>query len=681
MVKSTNKPYNDELQRQTKRIQQDYGFTANPSLPVRKRILNRLLHMSVREFFAHCNNLSFHNLCVENNIPTSAAKLLGLGLKYCICDRKAPTDLSDFQFERFRKSIRTKYQLLGLEDAEERTYEPKIYVKNPNWTPETASPEVEEAINAFETALRNLVISNHRRSIFQKNLTRHELQQLRALRSNKDIIILPSDKNLGPVALDTTTYVQKVLTEHLLNDRQYKLLTTDEAKLVRHEASTKLWNLVNEHAPNFAPHEQEYFNRRYLQRRSCRVPIFYGSPKIHKPGVPLRPIVSCVNSEMEILSIFLDYQLQRVLPLCKYYLRDSWQLLEKLKDLGPLPDNARLITVDAVGMYNNIDTDLAIQSISKWLNLHKHEIPNDFPTQFVLEGLRLIMTTNVFEFDDISCLQKNGTAMGTCVAVMYATIYYSYYEETHLAVDHGITLYVRFIDDVFLIQNQTPGSHAVLANDFNNYGPPGKRLQWLSSGPQTQVTFLDLTLKIVANRIEVKTYEKPLNLHLYIPAFSAHSSAMAKGMIYGMLRRFWLQNTQTNDYIGLVRAFYHHLLERGYDHDFLQREFLAAAHKLSLPIQPIHNGSTADRGLAFLHVKYHPFQITRKDIQTAYQQTCADTLLKAKSNTDGLYGLQVKRLIVAQSRASNLRDRLCRTQLELPEGKRASSHIHLLQNE
>lgn len=679
------KVYNKQIVRCNKALKEEYGFTADPDLPIRKNMLQRLMSMPLEEFFAYCANRSFHNFCVENYIPNSAARILGLGLKFCICDRPAPSDLSDFQFSRLRRDVRTRYLFMGGDgDSTLSASERKIYVRNPDWNPGTANREIECALDRFEDTLRHLV--TNRRRQFHANLARYELNQIRLLRSNPDIIILPSDKNLGPAAMDTSRYVRKVLTEHLLNAKQYQLLTAEEATERQMKAAQKMWALIESYAEadSFSERESQYFDRRYKQRESCRVPQFYGTPKVHKEGTPLRPIVSKVNSEMEILSIFLDYQLQRVLHLCKHHVRDSWHLLELLKELGPLPPNARLVTVDAVSMYSNINTDHAIESLTLWLDRHKAELPSGFPTEFILKGTRLVMESNIFQFDDIFCWQKNGTAMGTSLACIYATIYFSYHEETRLcepSMGHGILLYVRFIDDVFAIQVQQAGSHARLINDFNSFGPPGRRLKWLSSGPQTEVVFLDLSLQIGKDgRVRARTFEKPMNLHLYIPSFSAHSPSVARGLIFGMLRRYWLQNSRTADYQRFAGSFFQHLLDRGYNSDFLDGEFLAAAKKLEQPKIPGSND--AAESLAFLHVQFHPFQIPRKEIQAAFHSTCADTLRTARSDNEDVFErLGVKRLIVAQSRATNLRDRLCRTCLSLPEGKRASDYVNHLQRE
>ena len=166
-------------------------------------------------------------------VPNTAARLLGLGLKFCICDRPAPNDLSDFQFDRFTGDMRTKYFVMCHSDPTERhsndDCEPKIYVRNPAWNPPPATPEMETAVENFQASVASLV-HGARLQRFQSNLCRHELQQIRLLHDNKQIIILPSDKNLGPVAMDMDMCVRKVLNEHLLDSNRYELLSPDEAK-------------------------------------------------------------------------------------------------------------------------------------------------------------------------------------------------------------------------------------------------------------------------------------------------------------------------------------------------------------------------------------------------------------------------------------------------------------------
>ena len=357
-----------ETEHQNKVILVDFDFITNPRLPIHKNMLRWLLKMTLTKFFSYCSNRSFHNLCIDNHILNSAAWLLGLGLKFCICDHPPPSDLLDFQFDHFNRDVQIKYFVMCNSDPTEcndSDYEPKIYVCNTSWNPPNATPAMERALVNFKASIAAQVHLNHSHH-FCPNLSWHELQQIHALCNNENIIILQSDKNLGIVAMDTDWYTQKVLMEHLLDPNQYEILAANKALQHQTEAAQKMWQLIGDNSSDFKPSECQYFEWHYKQCSLCRVPLFYGNPKVHKKGIPLRPIVSKVNSEIEILSIFLDYQLHHLLPLCKQYVRDSWHLLDLLDNMEDLPMDAHLITLDAKAMYSNIDTDHAINLIGCW---------------------------------------------------------------------------------------------------------------------------------------------------------------------------------------------------------------------------------------------------------------------------------------------------------------------------
>ena len=113
--------------------------------------------------------------------------------------------------------------------------------------------------------------------------------------------------------------------------------------------------------------------------------------------------------------------------------------------------------------------------------------------------------------------------MGTSAAVMWATIYYVYHKVHTLLTKHGTNLlyYKRSIDNVFCVwTGNLTTDWAASKEDVNNFGV----LKWEieSVTPSSSVNFLDMTLTICNNKIITKTYQKEINLHLYIPPSSKH---------------------------------------------------------------------------------------------------------------------------------------------------------------
>ena len=117
------------------------------------------------------------------------------------------------------------------------------------------------------------------------------------------------------------------------------------------------------------------------------------------------------------------------------------------------------------------------------------------------------MNNNTFMFGDTYWIQLCGTAMGTSCACIYATLFYTYHEKTALLpiFHQHIILYVRFIDDIFVIWKNDCED---IFKEFKNSLPYGK-LEWDTTPIDTMCNFLDLTLYIEANgHIATKTFQK-----------------------------------------------------------------------------------------------------------------------------------------------------------------------------
>jgi len=144
-----------------------------------------------------------------------------------------------------------------------------------------------------------------------------------------------------------------------------------------------------------------------------------------------------------------------VVHCCPSRLKDSASLLTDLQQLPPLPLGTKLATADAVSMYTNMDTQHVISTVNRWLHRHSRALPSDLHIELITEAISIVMTQNVFQFDDTYWVQTCGAAMGTSVACVLATIYYSYHEETTLLHTYGnggpLLFYKRFIDDGFIM--------------------------------------------------------------------------------------------------------------------------------------------------------------------------------------------------------------------------------------
>lgn len=253
--------------------------------------------------------------------------------------------------------------------------------------------------------------------------------------------------------------------------------------------------------------------------------------------------------------------------------------------------------------------------------------------------------------------------MGTCCACMYATLYPAYHERKVILPKYSNSLIFlrRFIDDIYGIwTGPADATWDNFKNDLNTFG----KLKWIVSEPSTSVDFLDLTIAIDENRrLVFKTYEKPMNLYLYIPPKSAHPPGVFKSLVFGRLQQYRKQNTYTSDYVDVTRRFAKRLVKRGYSLDSVREMFEEAAARIDdierRGGKSVSETTASPSDTLFFHWEYHPHGISRQFIRNAYKEHC--------EGHDGF-----DRMIVAYHRPKNIRDSVMRARLSDVEGSRAS---------
>jgi hypothetical protein len=235
--------------------------------------------------------------------------------------------------------------------------------------------------------------------------------------------------------------------------------------------------------------------------------------------------------------------------------------------------------------------------MENFLNLNKERLPTDFPCTLFLQVLEIVMRNNIFSFAETYWLQLSGTAMGTPAACAYATITYGHFENSTLtpAFQENLIYYRRYIDDVFGIW--LPPAHnknntwSNFKNTLNSWG----KLKWTIEEPTIHTHFLDLNITIHNSSIEFSTYQKPLNLYLYLPPMSAHPFSCLKGLIKGELNRYWRQNLMEN-FQELVTHFIKRLHQRGHSMETLRPIFIQSTKALDLSVT-LNNKREIDNSL------------------------------------------------------------------------------------
>ena len=153
-------------------------------------------------------------------------------------------------------------------------------------------------------------------------------------------------------------------------------------------------------------------------------------------------------------------------------------------------------------------------------------------------------------------------------------------------------------------------------------------LTWNSEPFSSSVNFLDLTITLNNGHITTSTFQKPMNLYIYIPPHSTHQPGMLKSLIFGQLQNYWKQNTHSEDYEKVATLLFTRLRDRGYDSNTLSSLFKEAARKIDSPSnsqsQP-RNTQDLSKTL-FIHEEFHPDRPHPSNIHHIFDQTCQSVI-------------------------------------------------------
>ena len=628
--------------------------------------------MTSSEYFARPLNRQLHNLLDFGKPTPGLTSVLGMGLNFCI-KKPLPTNIIKNTFDRLRRDVR-RINFWYNNVSDDSDYNPKLYISRHKWFDRAPLP-VEMGIDNFEAEYLQLSKRRYNRPT-TPNISQAKLQLAAQQKENDHTIVVPADKNLGPCILDRERYITRAMEEHLGDEDTYAIISDKAADSMMDllRRALELW--ISKYNEDLTMGDRVYL-RTARNIAPNKLAKFRMSMKVHKSPWKTRPIVCCVGTWMNNWSKWLDYYLRKLTPFIPTYTRDTGTVIDFIRTIKDLPPNAKLFTADADSMYTNIDTTHAIQVIGDWLESIKDDpaFPKKWPFEAIKEAMGIIMRFNIFEFGNLKIHQLRGTAMGTSSACIWATIYFAVHENNCLLPKYGKHLYgrklLRFIDDIWAIWIFEQGESQATSqpwHDFKRDLQTFGRLRWTITEPSSHAVFLDLNIRIVGTQVESSTYQKDLNLYLYLPGSSAHTTGMIKGTIYGQLYRYFEHNSRYSDYIKFAVLLFQRLLARGHRESNIKPIFIEA-HKRILDRRrtPNETNTQADSGTPlFLHFEYHPRDVPRTEIRRLYNKHLGQIAEDY---------LGVAPPIVAYSRPQNLGEVTSQAKLYEAPGRDAATHL------
>ncbi|XP_072047007.1 uncharacterized protein [Amphiura filiformis] len=298
-----------------------------------------------------------------------------------------------------------------------------VLAKGLNFSPAPNKIPYEEYIVATEQACHKL--SNNEATVLRSeiagvlrnarppksNISAEERRAIQDLKKEESILVLPADKGKATVLMDTAEYEDKIHSM-LSDERTYELLPSDPTQRYKNELVAILTKLKKEK-------KIEKYQYDLLFPMAENIPRIYGTPKIHKHGNKVRPIVDYTGT--------IGYQTSRALadilsPLVggtEHHVTNSKGLAESLAEVM-IEEGEIFNSHDVVSLFTNSPIDESLNVIKARLQqdktLHKRTL---LAEDDIIDLLKFVLATTYFLFRG---KQRFGAAMGSPVSPVVANL-------------------------------------------------------------------------------------------------------------------------------------------------------------------------------------------------------------------------------------------------------------------
>jgi hypothetical protein len=394
-----------------------------------------------------------------------------------------------------------------------------------------------------------------------------------------DVLIKPTDKNLGTALVSTAWYEQKVDT-FILNNKGYQIITEDEARTYIQRTVTRIRSLCIENGTTqeFANDLPKFLGSRLPPVREefgivlpdkwdeiiVSLPIFNGLPKIHKTPWGIRPVIPCHSVVQGPVSEFLSVILKTLLADHPQILTSTKELVhcletataDKLRRLSPVQwrNNVYICTADIEGFYTNVPIQDCRAKLRDLVMDHFRDgdkrstrVKADFIDElFSTQQDDLIFKAKIGGIWEI-VRQVDGLAMGMPAAPDVANLFAAWYEKRLPAeFQRRCLLFKRYIDDIICIVRADSLDHCEQV--LRDYSIPGLKLNWEIS--ETNAVFLDLDIWRSPfsrdQRLRYRPYRKPMNNFERLPWCTGHALQLLRGAFRSEVYRFAVASYSTH---------------------------------------------------------------------------------------------------------------------------------------
>ena len=300
---------------------------------------------------------------------------------------------------------------------------------------------------------------------------RRSFQVLQSLAKDRSIVITKPDKGRGVVVMNRCDYLQKM---HTIVDDTSTFRRIDTDTTISNE--DRLTNILRRLKKEGFITEGEYSLARPVGSMPARL---YGLPKLHKTGIPMRPVMAATKTVGYGLGKVLTRRLDD-LRKSPYVVKDSFEFVDKIRKSANAEKT--MVSFDVKSLFTNVPLtytiDLILDRMYPKCNTNcqgrsKARQCNDCRRREDFNILLRAATSEIqFIFDDKIYIQHNGVAMGAPLAPVIADIFMAHLENSLMdkLKQIGVQEWFRYVDDTFVLLNPNTSIDNVL-NILNEFHP------------------------------------------------------------------------------------------------------------------------------------------------------------------------------------------------------------------
>ena len=458
----------------------------------------------------------------------------------------------------------------------------QLHTNNPELTPEESDP-----INAIMKAAACDCLRSYDPKL-EQNLPADEVEALKSLLADDDIIVQKSDKGNSVVIMNKLEYIErmhelladttKFRSHNIKGEKDYNYIINQELRITGVLSGLKKKGAMT--AEQYAE----------LRPVGTQPSVLYGLGKVHKTPVnnvpKLRPILSAVNTPTYKLSQYLN-KLLKPWTTNEYTAKDSFTFAEDIR----LQDSTKsMASLDVDSLFTNIPLNETIEICCELLYSNTAVVDglsrNDFK-----KLLTMATTESFILFDGKYFQQIDGVAMGSPLGPTLANIFLCHHETKWLAncpPECKPLYYRRYVDDIFLLFENIQCAHS-FQQYMNTQHPNMNFTSELED--KNSLAFLDvfITRDVDSGRFITSVYRKPTFSGVYTNYDSFIPTKYKSGLVYTLLYRSYRICTnwrQIDIEFKKIRSF---MLKNGYPSELIDKTvsyFLNKLHNTSSSTSP-----------------------------------------------------------------------------------------------